>query len=82
MDYVPGQKVDVIVVQLDARVADSLATQLIQLGILDPLNTLRNGRFIQVQLQFLHKNRKVLGGKGNNVLRKIIINIVKLFTSN
>lgn len=47
---VPGQEVDVIVVEVDARIANPVTTKLIQLRILHPLDTLTDRRFVQVQL--------------------------------
>lgn len=51
VDDVAGQEVDVIVVEVDARIADPVPTQLIQLRVLDPLHTLTDRRLVQVQLR-------------------------------
>ena len=40
VDHVAGDEVDVIVTQADAGVADALATQLVEFGIIYPLHTL------------------------------------------
>lgn len=36
-----GNEVDVVVVQLDAGVSDPLSSELVQLGVINPLNTLK-----------------------------------------
>lgn len=46
VDHVAGDEVDVVVAQADAGVADALATQLVQLGVIHPLHTLRQWRFM------------------------------------
>lgn len=75
MDNVAGQKVDIIVEQLNARISNALASQLIQFCILDPLDALRDRRLVQIQLQFLHQMRKVTRMKGNHVLGDAILRI-------
>lgn len=41
VDDVPGDEVDVIVAELDADVADPLPPQLVELGVVHPLNALQ-----------------------------------------
>lgn len=41
VDDAPGDEVDVVVVELDAGIADALSPQLVQLGVVDPLDALR-----------------------------------------
>lgn len=73
MDNVARQKVDVVVEQLNARVSDALAAQLVEFGVLDPLHTLRDRRLVQVQLKLFDQVRKVAGMKGNHVLGDAIL---------
>lgn len=46
VDHIAGDEVDVIVAQADAGVADALPTQLVEFGIIHPLHTLRQRRFM------------------------------------
>lgn len=55
VDDVTRQEVDVVVVEMDADVADAVTTQLIQLGVLHPLDTLTDRWLVQVQLQLEKK---------------------------
>lgn len=77
MDDVAGQEVDVVVAQLDAGIADAFAPQLVELGVLDPLHALRDGRFVQVQLQHLHHLIEVLGGECHHILGDAVL-VVRL----
>lgn len=43
VDHVARDEVDVVVTQADAGVADALAAKLVQLGVVHPLHTLREG---------------------------------------
>lgn len=54
MYNIARQKIDVIVTELNAGIAYTIASQLIQFSILDPLHTLRYGRLMQIQLQHFH----------------------------
>src|SRR5262245_5028253 len=72
MHDVPGQEVDVVVLELDARVAHALAPQLVELGVLDPLDALRRRRLVQVELQHLGEPREVAGVEGHHVLRHAV----------
>ena len=62
------QKVDVIVVQLDAGVEDALSAKLVQLGVLHPGDALRHRRLVQVQLQLQRQIVKVGRVEGDHVL--------------
>lgn len=44
VDHVARDEIDVIVAEADASVADALATQLVQFGIIHPLHTLQRQR--------------------------------------
>lgn len=46
--HTAGDVVDVVVVQLDASVSDALPPQLVELGIIHPLDTLRTSTDIQL----------------------------------
>lgn len=67
VDHAARDVIDVIVVELDAGVSDALAPQLVQLGIIHPLYTLRKRRLVQIQLQPLHNIRKVCCMETNHV---------------
>lgn len=43
MYHSPGDEVDVVVVELDASIANPFSPQLVQLGVIDPLHTLWMG---------------------------------------
>lgn len=73
MNDIARQKVDVIVTELDAGIANTIASQLIEFGILDPLHTLRYWRLMQIQLKHFHQRIKVLSGKGNHILGDAIL---------
>lgn len=51
VDDVPRDEVNVVVAELDADVTDALPPQLVELGVVYPLNTLRHWGLIQIQLQ-------------------------------
>lgn len=46
MDHVARDEVDVVVAQADAGVTDAFTPQLVELGIIHPLHTLREWRFM------------------------------------
>lgn len=76
MNNVSWQKVNVVVVQIDAGIFDALATQLIQFGVLEPLHALRYGRLVQVQLQFFDQKRKIASVKGDHIFGDPILSIL------
>ena len=49
VDDVPGDEVNVVVTELDAGVADSLPPQLVELGVVHPLDTLRQDTQFNIQ---------------------------------
>jgi len=75
VDYVAGKEVYVVVTQLDAGIADALSSQLVQLGVLDPLHALRDRGLVQVQLQHFHHCIEVLGGKSDHVFGDAVLRV-------
>lgn len=51
VDDIPWDEVNVVVTELDTDVVDALPPQLVELGIVDPLDTLRHWGLVQIQLQ-------------------------------
>lgn len=52
VDDVSGDEVNVVVAELDAGVSDALPPQLVELGVVHPLDTLREGtRWLHVYTQ-------------------------------
>ena len=41
VDYVPGNEIDVVVMETEVGISDSISSELVQFGFLDPLSTLR-----------------------------------------
>jgi len=50
MDDVTWEEVDVIVSETDAKVANAVSSKSIEFGFLHPLDTLRDGGFMEIQL--------------------------------
>lgn len=67
MDYVARKEVNVIVVERNASILDALAFQLIELGVLDPRDALRNRRFVKVELQLFGEHGEGLRSEGDHV---------------
>lgn len=59
VDNVARDEVDVVMAKADSSITDTLATQLVQFGIVYPLHTLRQWRLVEVQLQPLYNVREV-----------------------
>lgn len=70
---IAGQKVNVVVVELDASEADALTPQLIELGVLNPSDALTDGWLMQVQLQLLSQPLEVCRVKGNHVFGDAVV---------
>lgn len=68
VDDVPGEEVDVVVAERDVRVANPLAEELVELGLVQPDGALRDGRLVQVELQLLRHLEEVGGVKVDGVL--------------
>lgn len=67
VDHVARDEIDVVVGQADAGVVDALATQLVQFGVIHPLHTLRQRRFVEVQLQPLDYMREITSMETHDV---------------
>lgn len=70
---VARQEVNVVVVQRNSRVFDALAFELVELGVFDPLDTLRDGRFMEIELKFAGEKWKRLRRKSDDVFRYAIL---------
>lgn len=73
VDDVAGKKVNVVVVERDARVFDALAAQLVQLRVLDPRDALRDRRLVKVELELFGEEWKRLGGERDDVFRDAVL---------
>lgn len=51
MNDIARKEVNVVVVEGNPRIFDSFALQLVELCIFNPLNTLRDRRFVEVKLK-------------------------------
>lgn len=60
MDDVAWKEINVVVVERNSRIFDSFALQLVKLCIFDPLNALRDRRFVEVKLKLSCEKREGL----------------------
>lgn len=70
---VARQEVNVIVIQRNPRVLDAFAFELIELGVFDPLDALRDGRLMEIELKFTGEEWERLRRESDDVFRYAIL---------